>query len=113
MGAARPAMDAASNEPSVAADPRPPHLQLINVWKRFGKAAHETIAVRNVDLLVRSGEFVTLHVVGRRSAVEPAPAWVEGPGRLVCIGVAAKMDRSAVLAALGSDFRLLPSPRRT
>jgi ABC-type nitrate/sulfonate/bicarbonate transport system ATPase subunit len=60
MGAARPAMDAASNEPSVAADPRPPHLQLINVWKRFGKAAHETIAVRNVDLLVRSGEFVTL-----------------------------------------------------
>ena len=58
-----------------------------------------------------SGEFVTLHVVGRRSVVEPAPAWVEGPGRLVCIGIAAEMDRSAVLAALGSDFRLLPSPR--
>ncbi|THD68698.1 MAG: GTP-binding protein [Bradyrhizobium sp.] len=59
-----------------------------------------------------TGEFVTLHVVGRRSVVEPAPAWVEGPGRLVCIGVAAEMDRSAVLVALGSDFHLLQSPRR-
>ena len=60
-----------------------------------------------------TGEFVTLHVVGRRSVVEPAPTWVEGPGRLVCIGIAAEMDRSAVLAALGSDFHLLQSSRRS
>ena len=56
-----------------------------------------------------SGEFVTLHVIGRRSIVEVAPPWIDGPGRLVCIGLATEMDRSAVLAAVGNDFHpLLP-----
>jgi G3E family GTPase len=48
------------------------------------------------------GTLATLHVVGRRSLVAPAPAWVEGPGRLVCIGLAAEMDRTAILAAIAS-----------
>jgi G3E family GTPase len=47
------------------------------------------------------GTLATVHVVGRRSLVAPAPAWVEGPGRLVCIGLAAEMDRAAILAAIG------------
>jgi G3E family GTPase len=46
------------------------------------------------------GAFVTLHAVGRRSQVEPAPSWIEGPGRLICIGFAAEMDRAAILAAI-------------
>jgi G3E family GTPase len=46
------------------------------------------------------GAFVTLHVVGRRSQVEPAPSWIEGPGRLICIGFVAEMDRAAILAAI-------------
>ncbi len=58
-----------------------------------------------------TGEFVTLHVVGRRSVVEVAPPWIDGPGRLVCIGLAAEMDRSAVLAAVGGDLHSLPSLR--
>ncbi len=51
------------------------------------------------------GTLVTLHIVGRRSLVEPAPAWVEGPGRLVCIGLAAEMDRAALLAAIDLHAR--------
>ena len=51
--------------------------------------------VRRLD-----GVLVTLHVVGRRALVAPAPSWVEGPGRLVCIGLAAEMDRAAILAAI-------------
>lgn len=51
--------------------------------------------VRNLD-----GGLVTLHVVGRRSLVEPAPSGIEGPGRLVCIGLSAELDRAAVLAAI-------------
>jgi G3E family GTPase len=47
------------------------------------------------------GTLATLHVVGRRSVVAPAPSWVEGPGRLVCIGLAVEMDRAAILAAIG------------
>jgi G3E family GTPase len=47
------------------------------------------------------GTLATLHVVGRRSLVAPAPLGVEGPGRLVCIGLAAEMDRAAILAAIG------------
>jgi G3E family GTPase len=46
------------------------------------------------------GVLVTLHVVGRRVLVAPAPSWVRGPGRLVCIGLAAELDRSAILAAV-------------
>lgn len=46
------------------------------------------------------GVLVTLNVVGRRALVAPAPFWVSGPGRLVCIGLAAEMDRAAILAAV-------------
>jgi G3E family GTPase len=60
-----------------------------------------------------SGGFVTLHVVGRRAVVEAAPSWIDGPGRLVCIGLAAEMDRPAVLAAVASDFHSPLPPRRT
>jgi G3E family GTPase len=45
------------------------------------------------------GQLATIHVVGRRSQVELAPAWIEGPGRLVCIGLKAEINRDAILAA--------------
>ena len=51
--------------------------------------------VRGLD-----GAFAAIHVVGRRALVEPAPSWIEGPGRLVCIGLAAEIDGAAVLAAI-------------
>lgn len=38
----------------------PAHIQLVNVWKRFGEGDRQTVAVRNVDLSIRRGEFVTL-----------------------------------------------------
>jgi ABC-type nitrate/sulfonate/bicarbonate transport system ATPase subunit len=38
----------------------PAHLQLVNVWKRFVEGGRETIAIRNVDLAISPGEFVTL-----------------------------------------------------
>jgi G3E family GTPase len=47
--------------------------------------------VRGLD-----GAFATIHIVGHRALVEPAPSWIEGPGRLVCIGLAAEMDRAAI-----------------
>jgi G3E family GTPase len=46
------------------------------------------------------GEFVTVQTVGRRAHVESAAAWIDGPGRLVCIGLTAEIRRSAILAAL-------------
>jgi G3E family GTPase len=51
--------------------------------------------VRRID-----GTFATVHVVGRRTLVEPAPDWIEGPGRLVCIGLANQINRSAIEAAV-------------
>ncbi|MBY3238288.1 ABC transporter ATP-binding protein [Rhizobium laguerreae] len=39
---------------------RPAQLQLVNVWKRFGEGDRQTIAVRNIDLSIAPGEFVTL-----------------------------------------------------
>jgi G3E family GTPase len=45
------------------------------------------------------GQLATVHVVGRRAQVDAAPSWVEGPGRLVCIGLKAEINRDAVLAA--------------
>jgi len=53
--------------------------------------------VRGLD-----GTFATIHIVGRRALVEPAPSWVGDPGRLVCIGLAAEMDRAATLAAIAA-----------
>jgi G3E family GTPase len=46
------------------------------------------------------GTFAALHVVGQRSLVEPAPDWIGGPGRIVCIGLAGQIDQSAILAAI-------------
>ncbi len=46
------------------------------------------------------GVLVALHVVGRRSLVEPAPTWIEGPGQLVCIGLASEIDRAAIMDAI-------------
>jgi G3E family GTPase len=51
--------------------------------------------VRQLD-----GTFATLHVVGQRAVVEPAPAWIGGPARLVCIGLADRIDASAIQAAI-------------
>jgi G3E family GTPase len=51
--------------------------------------------VRQVD-----GTFATFHIVGQRALVEPAPDWIEGPGRLVCIGLANQINRSAIEAAV-------------
>jgi ABC-type nitrate/sulfonate/bicarbonate transport system ATPase subunit len=39
---------------------RPAQLQLVNVWKRFGEGVRQTVAVRNIDLSIAPGEFVTL-----------------------------------------------------
>ena len=38
----------------------PPLLELVNVWKRFGEGAAQTIAVSGVDLRIADGNFVTL-----------------------------------------------------
>jgi G3E family GTPase len=46
------------------------------------------------------GRFASLHVVGQRALVEPAPDWIEGPGRIVCIGLADQINQSAILAAI-------------
>ena len=35
-------------------------LELVNVWKRFGEAPAQTVAVANVNLKIAKGEFVTL-----------------------------------------------------
>ena len=51
--------------------------------------------VRRLD-----GTFATVHVVGQRALVEPAPDWIEGPGRIVCIGLADQINRSAIEAAV-------------
>jgi G3E family GTPase len=48
----------------------------------------------------RDGTFVTLQIVGRRSQIGPAPAWIEGPGRLVCIGLRNAMNGAAIQAAI-------------
>ena len=53
-------MDEAVTERSAGAVGAPAHLQLVNVWKRFGDGHRQTVAVRNVDLSIAPGEFVTL-----------------------------------------------------
>lgn len=40
--------------------PGQPYMELVNVWKRFGDGEKQTVAVRNVDLAIQPGEFVTL-----------------------------------------------------
>jgi ABC-type nitrate/sulfonate/bicarbonate transport system ATPase subunit len=53
-------MDGAANDRSADRVDGPAHLQLVNVWKRFVEGNRETVAVRNVDLSIARGEFVTL-----------------------------------------------------
>ncbi len=48
----------------------------------------------------RDGACAALHIVGRRSQIEPAPASIEGFGRLVCIGLRTSMDCAAIRAAI-------------
>ncbi|WP_197708038.1 ABC transporter ATP-binding protein [Hartmannibacter diazotrophicus] len=38
----------------------PPLVEMVNVWKRFGQGAGETVALAGVDLAIQPGEFVTL-----------------------------------------------------
>jgi G3E family GTPase len=50
-----------------------------------------------------------LQVVGRRALVELAPPWIEGPGRLQCIGLASVIDLDALLEVLvASPFSVVP-----
>jgi ABC-type nitrate/sulfonate/bicarbonate transport system ATPase subunit len=53
-------MDGAANDRCADRADGPAHLQLVNVWKRFVEGNRETVAVRNVDLSIARGEFVTL-----------------------------------------------------
>ena len=46
--------------PQPAGDAAPPMLELVNVWKRFGDAQAQTVAVSNVNLKIAKSEFVTL-----------------------------------------------------
>ncbi|GGB44761.1 ABC transporter ATP-binding protein [Tistrella bauzanensis] len=43
-----------------AAGEKPPLLELVNLWKRFGDGPSQVTAVSNVNLKIRDGEFVTL-----------------------------------------------------
>jgi ABC-type nitrate/sulfonate/bicarbonate transport system ATPase subunit len=53
-------MDQSMMQSQPEATHRPTQLQLVNVWKRFGVGDRQTVAVRNVDLSIAPGEFVTL-----------------------------------------------------
>jgi ABC-type nitrate/sulfonate/bicarbonate transport system ATPase subunit len=46
--------------PPAAPDTAPPMLELVNVWKRFGDAQAQTVAVSGVNLRIAKSEFVTL-----------------------------------------------------
>jgi ABC-type nitrate/sulfonate/bicarbonate transport system ATPase subunit len=46
--------------PPAATDTAPPMLELVNVWKRFGEAQAQTVAVSGVNLRIAKSEFVTL-----------------------------------------------------
>jgi len=54
--AATPAAPHAGVVPPAA----PPLLELVNVWKRFGEAPRQMVAVTQVNLKIAPGEFVTL-----------------------------------------------------
>ncbi|UVH54830.1 ABC transporter ATP-binding protein [Variovorax paradoxus] len=46
--------------PPAVSDTAPPMLELVNVWKRFGEAQTQTVAVSGVNLRIAKSEFVTL-----------------------------------------------------
>ncbi|MFO1110406.1 MAG: GTP-binding protein [Bradyrhizobium sp.] len=50
----------------------------------------------------RRGALAAIHVMGQRCSVEPAPSAVQGPGRLVCIGLASELDAGAITAAIAA-----------
>jgi ABC-type nitrate/sulfonate/bicarbonate transport system ATPase subunit len=54
------ANDAAPAAPAAASPATQPLLELVNVWKRFGEAPRQTVAVSSVNLKIEPGEFVTL-----------------------------------------------------
>ena len=74
------------------------------------KLAEPTLGLLRAKGFLRGldGKLVTVHVVGRRAQVEPAPAWIEGPGRLVCIGLEAEINRDAILAAIDATPLRIP-----
>jgi ABC-type nitrate/sulfonate/bicarbonate transport system ATPase subunit len=46
--------------PPAVPDTAPPMLELVNIWKRFGDAQAQTVAVSGVNLRIAKSEFVTL-----------------------------------------------------
>ncbi|WP_083255799.1 ABC transporter ATP-binding protein [Methylobrevis pamukkalensis] len=50
----------AETTPEPASAPVTPLVEMVNVWKRFGEAPRQTVALAGVDLAIRPGEFVTL-----------------------------------------------------
>jgi len=58
------------------------------------------------------GKLSAVHVVGDQRTIEPAPPWVSGASRLVCIGLAKKFDKTAVQALLERHFHTLTAHDR-
>jgi len=79
--------------------PRDPERQADGLTRADAGLLRAKGFVRRLD-----GAFATLHVVGQRALVEPAPDWIEGPGRLVCIGLADQINRSAILTAIEASL---------
>jgi G3E family GTPase len=86
-----------------------------------GQIRAEALAAGLTELpLVRAKGFVetapgvwtTLQLAGRRTSLEPAPAGLIGPNRLVCIAHGAPLDRAAIanlIRATGGTLRLVSS----
>lgn len=89
----------------------------------YGTANFESEGVANVNALAASlaksdyallrvkgfvkgadGKRFLLNMVGRRTHIEPAPAWIDGGSRVVCIGLAPKFDKLAVRNLIGEHF---------
>ena len=91
------APDAASLYESLELDV-PADIDVIELGRRL--TAPETGVLRAKGLLLQAdGRPVALHVVGRRFEIDDAPAGAR-PGRLVVIGLRARLDRHAVAQAL-------------
>jgi G3E family GTPase len=72
-----------------------------------GSLAEPALGLLRVKGFVRrsDGTSATLQIVGRRFSIEPAPAGIEGPGRLVCIGLRAAMNSAAIQAVADRSTR--------
>ena len=62
-------------------------------------SAPGTGVLRAKGILNQAGKPVALHVVGQRFEIDVAPVGAK-PGRLVVIGLRARLDRAAVVQAL-------------